>query len=215
MWQKGTFSSALLRKQRPEEGAAEASGKEQMVVSQRWVRESSTTAEPKAPSEKGRSPRAEPASVSAGNGTERVRTPRVLTKVSTLGEIYMMEVDTVTSLLDDVDFILLTDCADYREPKSFQEHNEWRAAHAQERRALQHRGVMHVVPTPPRGKLVKSRYGYDVIFQQQYLLNYTNTMDLSNKNGTYTSLLRCSIAIEPISLVTTKLGTSQHSHSVK
>ena len=153
--------------------------------------------------------------MSAGVGTKCVQTPRVLTKVSTLGEIYMMEVDTVTSFFDDVDFILLTDCADYREPESYQEHNEWRAAHAQERRALQHHGVMHVVPTPPRGNLIKSRYAYDVIFQQQYLFNRTNTIDLSYKNGIYTSLLRCSIAIEPISLVTTKLGTSQHSHSMK
>ena len=41
-----------------------------------------------------------------------------------------MEVDAVKSFLDDVDSILLTDCADYREPETFQEsldcaeHNE-------------------------------------------------------------------------------------------
>ena len=68
----------MLDKKRPEEGAAEASGKEPVVLCRWWVRESSTTAEPETPLEKGRSPRAEPASVSAGNGTERVRTPRVL-----------------------------------------------------------------------------------------------------------------------------------------
>ena len=45
-----------------------------------------------------------------------------------------MEMDTVKSLLDDVDSTWFTDCADYREPESFQEsldcteHNEWRAA---------------------------------------------------------------------------------------
>ena len=39
----------------------------------------------------------------------------------------------MTSFLDDVDSILLTDCADYRKPESFQESlncakdNEWRA----------------------------------------------------------------------------------------
>ena len=122
--------------------------------------------EPEAPSEKGRSPSAEPASVSAGDSTKRVRTPRVLTNVSTLGEIHLMEVDAVKSFLDDVDSILLTDCADYRKPETFQEsldcaeHNEWRAARAQERRALQLRGVMVVVPTPPGVKPIKSRYVY-------------------------------------------------------
>ena len=95
-----------------------------------------TQPEPEAPSEKGRSPSAEPASVSAGDGTKRVRTPRVLTNVSTLGEIHLMEVNAVKSFLDDVDSILLTDCADYREPETFQEsvdcaeHKEWRVARA-------------------------------------------------------------------------------------
>ena len=60
----------------------------------------------------------------------------MLTNVSTLGEIHLMEVDAVKSFLDDS--ILLTDCADYKEPETFQEsldcaeHNEWRAARAQE-----------------------------------------------------------------------------------
>ena len=104
--------------------------------------------EPEAPS-----PSAEPASVSAGNGTKRARTPRVLTNVSTLGEVYLMEVDAVKSFLDDVDSILLTDCADFREPETFQEsldcaeHNEWRLL--EERRALQLRGIMVVVSTSP------------------------------------------------------------------
>ena len=51
----------------------------------------------------------------AGDGTKRARTPRVLTNVSTLG-IHLMEVDAVKSFLNDADSILLTDCADYREP---------------------------------------------------------------------------------------------------
>ena len=77
-----------------------------------------------------------------------------------------MEVDAVKSFLDDVDSILLTDCADYREPEKFQEsldcaeHNEWRAARAQERRALQLREVMVVVPSPSGVKPIKSRYVY-------------------------------------------------------
>ena len=70
--------------------------------------------EPEAPSGKGRSPSAEPASVSAGDGTKRVRTPRVLSNVSTLGEIHLMEVDAVLNGVGSI-----------------------------------HRGVMHVVPTPP------------------------------------------------------------------
>ena len=45
--------------------------------------------EPGAPSEKGRSPSAELASVSAGDCTKRARTPRILNKVSILGEIYL------------------------------------------------------------------------------------------------------------------------------
>ena len=82
------------------------------------VGQSATLPEPKpeAPSENGMSASTEPASVSARDGTKRARTPRVLTNVSTLGEIYLMEVDTVTLFLDDVDSILLTECADYLSP---------------------------------------------------------------------------------------------------
>ena len=50
----------------------------------------------------------------------------------------------------------MPDCADYREPKSFQKSLEC----AQKRRALQHRGVLHVVPTPPGVKPIKFRYVY-------------------------------------------------------
>ena len=38
------------------------------------------------------------------------------------------------------------------------EHQMWRAARANERRALQERGVMRVVPTPAGVKPLKSRY---------------------------------------------------------
>ena len=78
---------------------------------------------PEAPLERERSPGAEPAIVSAGDGKKHARTLRELTNnVSTLGEKRWMEVDTVTSFLDDVESKLLTNRADYREPESFQEY---------------------------------------------------------------------------------------------
>ena len=77
--------------------------------------------ESEASSAKGMSPSAESARGSAGNGTRRVRTPRVLTNVSTLGEIHSVDVETVTPCLNDADDSLLTDCAAYREPETYQE----------------------------------------------------------------------------------------------
>ena len=65
-----------------------------------------------------------------------------------------MDVDTMTPCLNDVDYSLMTDSAAYRDPETYQEsldcpeHQEWRAARATERRTLQERGVMRVVPTP-------------------------------------------------------------------
>ena len=99
----------------------------------------------------------------AGDGTKRARTPRGLTNVSTLGELYLKEVHPVMSFLNDVDSILLTDCADNRETESCQEsldcaeHSEWRAACAQKRRGLQHLGGTHVVPIPPGVISIMSR----------------------------------------------------------
>ena len=122
--------------------------------------------EPEVSSEKGMSPSAESARESAGNGTKRIQTPRVLTNVSTLGEIHSVDVDTVTPCLSDVDISLLTDIATYREPETYQEsldcpeHQEWRVARANERRALQERDVMRAVPTPAGVKPIKSRYVY-------------------------------------------------------
>ena len=84
----------------------------------------------------------------------------MLTNVSTLGEIYSVDVDT--PCLKDVDYSLMTDCAAYSKPETYQESldcpQEWRAARANERRALQERGVMRVVPTPAGVKPIKSRY---------------------------------------------------------
>ena len=110
------------------------------------------------------SPSAESARGGAGDGTRRVRTPRVSTNVSTLGEIHSVDVDTVTPCLSDVDITFLTACATYREPDTYQEsldcpeHQEWRAARANERRALQ--DVMRVMPTPAGVKPIKSRCVY-------------------------------------------------------
>ena len=50
--------------------------------------------EPEVSSEKGMSPSAESARGSAGDSTRRVRTPRVLTNVLTLGEIHSVDVDS-------------------------------------------------------------------------------------------------------------------------
>ena len=117
-------------------------------------------------SEKGMSPSAESARESAGDDTKRVRTPRVLTNVATLGEIHSADVDTVTPCLSDVDISVLTDRATYREPETYREsldcpeHQEWRVARAIERRALQERGFMRVVLTPAGIKPIKSRYVY-------------------------------------------------------
>ena len=56
-------------------------------------------------SEKGMPPSAESAKGSAGEGTRRVRTGRVLTNVATLGEIHSVDVDTVTQCRSDADSI--------------------------------------------------------------------------------------------------------------
>ena len=90
----------------------------------------------------------------------------MLTNVATLEEIHSVDVDTVTPCLSDADNSLLTDSATYREPETYQEslncpeHQEWRVARANERRALQERGVMRVVPKPAGVKPIKSRYVY-------------------------------------------------------
>ena len=86
--------------------------------------------------------------------------------MATLGEIHSVDVDTVNPCLSDVNNILLTDSATYREPEIYQEsldcpeHQDWRVARVNERRALQERSVMRVVPTPAGVKPIKSRYVY-------------------------------------------------------
>ena len=106
---------------------------------------------------------AESASLSPSGTSKHVRTQRVLTNVSALGELHSVDVDGALSFCDDVDSIFMTDGAQCREPETYQEsldcveHHEWRAARAAERRALQDRGVLRVVPTPSGVKLIKSR----------------------------------------------------------
>ena len=123
--------------------------------------------DPDTSSKKEMSSCAESASVSASGTSKRVRTQRVLTNVSALGEIHSVDVDGAVLFCDDVDSIFMTDGAQYREPETYQEsldcaeRHEWRAARAAERRALQDRGVLRVVPTPTGVKPIKSRYVYN------------------------------------------------------
>ena len=56
---------------------------------------------------------AESASMSASGTSKRVRTQRVLTNVSALGEIHSVDVDGALSFCDDVDSIFMTDGAQY------------------------------------------------------------------------------------------------------
>ena len=67
------------------------------------------------------SPSVKSAREGAGDGTKRVRTPRVLTNVATMGEIHSVDVDTLTPYLSDVDISLLTDSATYRERETYRE----------------------------------------------------------------------------------------------
>ena len=108
------------------------------------------------------------------NAGMRVRKQRVLTDVSSLGEIHLVDSGHIPSLLQEADCVLMSDSVQYREPESYQESlrceeaSEWRTARKLERRALIERGVMRVVPTPPGVKPIKSRY----IYRRKY-----------NKNG--------------------------------
>ena len=77
--------------------------------------------EPDTSSRKGVPSCTESASVSASGTSKRVRTQRVLTNVSALGEIHSVDVDGASSFCDDVDSIFMTDAAQYREPETYQE----------------------------------------------------------------------------------------------
>ena len=109
--------------------------------------------EPEQSSGKSMSPRAEL------EIRKRVRTPRILPNASTLGEIHSVGADVV-ECLDEADV------ATYKEPETFlelqqcAENKEWKKTRALERKALDGRDVMEVVPTPTGVKPIKSRYVY-------------------------------------------------------
>ena len=69
--------------------------------------------EPDTSSRKGMPSCAESASVSASGTSKRVRTQRVLTNVSALGEIHSVDVDGALWFFDDVDSIFMTDVVQY------------------------------------------------------------------------------------------------------
>ena len=103
----------------------------------------------------------------AVNAGRRMRKRRVLTNVSSLGEIHLVDSGHIPSLLQEADCVYMSDSVQYREPESYQESlhckeaAEWRTARKLEKRALIiERGVMRVMPTPPGVKPIKSRYVY-------------------------------------------------------
>ena len=110
------------------------------------------------------SPSAESARVSAGDGTRRVRTQRVVTNVAMLGGIHSVDVNTVTPCLSDVDNSALTDSATYRNLRPIRNH--WTALNIRSgvkhgrMSGMQERGVIRVVSTPAGVKPIKSRYVY-------------------------------------------------------
>ena len=97
------------------------------------------------------------------SGSKHVRRQRVLTNVSSLGEIHLVDMSVEPSLLDTTDCVLMSDSVDYWEPETYQESllcaepPEWRRA---KRDALFERQVMRVVPTLPGARPIKSRYVY-------------------------------------------------------
>ena len=117
------------------------------------------TAKPESPSKES------PSSGVPESGGKRVRIPRSVTNVATLGEIQMVD-DVVATLLGEADSIWLSDDVHYREPETYQEsldcadHEEWKTARYQERKALGKRDVFDVVPKPTGEKILKSRYVY-------------------------------------------------------
>ena len=107
-----------------------------------------STAEPEASSGNKSSPRAE----SENSSGKVVRTPRVLTNVSTLARA------VVSQFNDEIDTVMLSDAVAYRERK------DWKRARAADRKALRAHGVMSVMPTPVGVKTIKSRF----LFKRRY-----------------------------------------------
>ena len=98
--------------------------------------------------------------------SKRVRTQRVMTNVSTLGEINFLCGEDAVNMCKASDDSLITDPSDYREPESYEESlqcsdaDKWKEARRLERNALFQREVFEVVETPPDARPLKSRYVY-------------------------------------------------------
>ena len=142
-----------LRKKRPGSHDDDAGG-----VASTVAREVTRPAEPKASSGREIGPsdvseRTAEKAENAVNAGRRVRKQQVLTNVSSLGEIHLVDSGHIPSLLQEADCVFMSDSVQYREPESYQEllrcaeAAEWRTARKLERRALIERGVMRVVPT--------------------------------------------------------------------
>ena len=119
--------------------------------------------EPEPPSVEGKSTRV---LLESDAVSKRVRTPRVVTNVSTLGEMHLVDSGVELCVLNEVDCALLTDGTAYREPDTYKESLEcpdaveWKKAREAERKALLKREVMSVVPIPSGVSPIKSRYVY-------------------------------------------------------
>ena len=79
----------------------------------------------------------------------------MLTNVSTLGEIHLMDRAVVSPFNDEIDTVMFSNAVAYREPETYSE--SLQCAEREERKALHARGVMSVVPTPVEVKPIKSR----------------------------------------------------------
>jgi hypothetical protein len=94
----------------------------------------------------------------------RRRTPRLVTNISTLGEIHHLD-ERRNSLLDDADAVFMTDDlppepVSHAESLRGPECKYWKRARRNERHALEKRRVMDVCKTPPGVKPLKSKYVY-------------------------------------------------------
>ena len=91
----------------------------------------------------------------------RRRTPRVMTNISTLGEIHHLDEKRV-SLFEDADCVFMSDDlplepTTHAESLRGPESKNWRRARRNERHALEKRKVMVVMKIPPGVKPLKSK----------------------------------------------------------
>ncbi len=101
---------------------------------------------------------------------KRTRIRRVLTNVSTLGEVNLLHDEEIVNLCDESDCALMSNSSTYREPETYEESltcpeaSNWKEARRLERNALFKREVFNVVETPPGVRPLKSRY----VFKRKY-----------------------------------------------